>query len=63
MAENNTENNTEADAAGTFTASFWNYPPPREGPAVPYANDATPNPVLRGVALAVATTMYVSSSS
>ncbi|KAL9625393.1 MAG: hypothetical protein Q9160_000456 [Pyrenula sp. 1 TL-2023] len=51
------ENNSEAKAAGPYTASFWNYPSPREGPAVPYTNDATSNPVLRGVTLAIATTI------
>ncbi|KAL9116083.1 MAG: hypothetical protein Q9227_000452 [Pyrenula ochraceoflavens] len=48
----------EAPAAG-----FWNYPPPKQGPEVPYKNDASPNPVLRGTPLAIAGSLIRSSSS
>jgi hypothetical protein len=36
---------------------FWNYPSPKEGPDIPYQNDAAPNPVLRGYPLALAVWM------
>jgi len=38
-------------------AEAWNRPQPRKGPAIPYKNDAGSNPVLRGVTLAVISSM------
>lgn len=39
-------------------ATAFNRPQPREGPDVPYNNDAGSNPVLRGLTLAVVSRMY-----
>lgn len=36
---------------------FFNYPPPKKAAEVPYHNDATSNPVLRGIPLAIGATM------
>jgi len=38
-------------------SSFLNYPPPREGPAVPYKNDTQSIPVFRGTPLAIGATL------
>jgi hypothetical protein len=38
-------------------AEFLNYPTPKQGPDTGYQNDAGSNPVLRGLPLAIATTM------
>ena len=40
------------------TNAFLNRPQARKGPDVPYKNEASSNPVLRGVALAVLSKMY-----
>ena len=45
------------------SAKFWNYPQPKQGPDVAYHNDAGSNPVLRGLPLAAATTLYADSAA
>lgn len=48
------------DKTGSIKAPpdrFWNYPLAKEGPHVPYSNDASANPVLRGLPLAIVTTV------
>lgn len=37
--------------------SFHNYPPAREGPAVPYKNETQSIPVFRGTPLAIGATL------
>ena len=39
---------------------FFGYPQPREGPEVPYSVTVKSNPVLRGIPLVVAATVYAS---
>lgn len=36
---------------------FVNYPPPREGPSVPYKNETQSIPVFRGTPLAIGATL------
>jgi amidase len=36
---------------------FLNYPPPREGPLVPYKNEQQVLPVFRGTPLAIGATL------
>lgn len=52
------ETKDETSSTAEPAPSFYNYPSPREGPHVPYSNDASANPVLRGLPLAIVTTMY-----
>ncbi|KAJ5578537.1 uncharacterized protein N7459_007501 [Penicillium hispanicum] len=42
---------------GSDGRSFLNYPPPREGPAVPYKNETQSIPVFRGTPLAIGATL------
>ncbi|KAJ5676753.1 uncharacterized protein N7477_002386 [Penicillium maclennaniae] len=39
------------------SSSFLNYPPPREGPKVPYKNETQSIPVFRGTTLAIGATL------
>ncbi|KIX07866.1 uncharacterized protein Z518_02520 [Rhinocladiella mackenziei CBS 650.93] len=43
-------------------AYAWNKPQSRQGPAIPYKNEAGSNPVLRGLALAAVSTVIASST-
>lgn len=40
-----------------MSLQFYNYPQPREGPAVPYVNETQSIPVFRGRLLEVGATM------
>ena len=42
--------------------SFLNYPPPREGPNVPYKHEDQVIPVFRGRPLAIGATLYAASA-
>lgn len=42
---------------GNNERSFLNYPPPREGPEVPYKNETQVIPVFRGTPLAIGATL------
>lgn len=45
-------------SAGERRVEFANYPIPKQGPDAAYHNNAGSNPVLRGLPLAAAVTMY-----
>lgn len=53
---------TTQEGGEEHSVRFWNYPQPKEGPTVAYHNDAGSNPVLRGLPLAVAATLYAESA-
>jgi hypothetical protein len=57
MAESTSNSSNQIMPEVAEKPRFWNYPSPKEGPEIPYQNNAAPNPVLRGYLLALAVRM------